>query len=1266
MAPSDRETMPPARPASPPPSPTKPPPPTGAGNATGAGETPIDLYRFLELRFNSTDDEYEQRAAEEIWTTIETATPAPIAAEQRNTTSWEVVSASQDRSLETPRAIAGVRVYYVRNPGEETHYILKHPTRQQMMKLSPDAYFLWQRFDGETSVRELIFAYLQRYGAVAPEKVLDVIDQANVRGFLRPPGVDVYKQVGHHVAAQHVRWALRLREFYNRKWTIPGFEACVGAIVKFGGFIAFNKWVLILLFLPLIMYGMSRWIQEIGVQKYNLLTTNGSFLLGIATYFLIKIGIGIVHEFSQAMYLKSLGREVPEGGVIWYYGLPYAFHNSNDIWLEPKRRRLLHSGVGLGAELVIGSLAYVALQVLAYNGVPETSLASNIAYKVGMLAFFGAFFKLNPLIELDGYFMLVDISQIPRLMRRSFYFLQWEIWGKLFRRESFTYREKIYILYGLIAILWMIVFYALLVIIGQKHVVPIWDELTANIDFLGLLLYAVVLIVLLAPAVTSAWSYLWVWREQIRENVLKFLVYSSQKLVMSSLIGAAFAVPLVLQVIPFFTLSIADTDRKDVVYLTTMRGLTALGCAIAAGLLMLPYFRKRWIDQRTRRFFGCLAWAGIFFAAAQLMYMWVLTLAKHSRDATDLIGAGFELLASICLIPGVYHLIGQVRSFPRLPRLFRSFLTWQEIASLLLGLCVFFLLGELALRHDLRAMSDGGREVLRPTFIFLAAIRALNIAVIAFVLIPLWLFVLSTVLSKSFFPWLGIAVSLSAFALSIVFHALDDASVFAGGLTRQHFAMNTSAALMMLCSVAMMLAFRYQMRFKVYGNEDSPAMGETELLRKVLSKLVWSLLKNVEDHFGRPRRDAMRLKFEQRIGVGVKIAVGELTDDHSRNLALNRLGRRSRAIFQRVTNVFIEEFGWTLYRRALVNIHDGLYWEERELAHRHIFREENWGVTLVHYESADLTTDRKREIFRRIPLFSDFGEDELLALMARFREESFSTGSLVFRQGDESDKLYVVLAGRVVVESRFSGKNPDEPPLAELRRGDYFGELSLVKEATRTATVRCVEPTTMLSLDKQTYQALADRYRAIGRKIEEAFQFLDLLEEITVFRELSPQRVREVATCMRLRRLDPGEFAVRQGEPGQKFHIIRHGTMRLVRNLGSPDEWHEGDIGRGSYFGEVALLEDMPSHATAIATSEVELLELDRDDFERLLGKYVALAPPTARTLTRRATEMRKRPTQRSETRINRFRMVDRTTRRSLESVSDSAHLVPLSSSNPD
>lgn len=95
--------------------------------------------------------------------------------------------------------------------------------------------------------------------------------------------------------------------------------------------------------------------------------------------------------------------------------------------------------------------------------------------------------------------------------------------------------------------------------------------------------------------------------------------------------------------------------------------------------------------------------------------------------------------------------------------------------------------------------------------------------------------------------------------------------------------------------------------------------------------------------------------------------------------------------------------------------------------------------------------------------------------------EHFEPGEVVFHEGDLGDRIYFVVAGRAEVVRGHAGV---ELILAELGAGEYFGEMALVENTTRNATVRCVEPLDLISLPKREFGVLAAHLPELRRSFE--------------------------------------------------------------------------------------------------------------------------------------------------------------------------------------
>jgi NADH dehydrogenase len=92
-------------------------------------------------------------------------------------------------------------------------------------------------------------------------------------------------------------------------------------------------------------------------------------------------------------------------------------------------------------------------------------------------------------------------------------------------------------------------------------------------------------------------------------------------------------------------------------------------------------------------------------------------------------------------------------------------------------------------------------------------------------------------------------------------------------------------------------------------------------------------------------------------------------------------------------------------------------------------------------------------------------------------QEHFEPGQEIFHQGDVGDRVYIILSGKADVHK-------DERKVATLGRGDYFGEMALLHQATRNATVRCTEPMDVLALPKREFSVLSANLPELRRSFE--------------------------------------------------------------------------------------------------------------------------------------------------------------------------------------
>lgn len=126
-----------------------------------------------------------------------------------------------------------------------------------------------------------------------------------------------------------------------------------------------------------------------------------------------------------------------------------------------------------------------------------------------------------------------------------------------------------------------------------------------------------------------------------------------------------------------------------------------------------------------------------------------------------------------------------------------------------------------------------------------------------------------------------------------------------------------------------------------------------------------------------------------------------------------------------------------------------------------------------------MARDEKLEHLKRVPLFAPLGKRELVRLGQLADEVEVGLDKVLTRQGDRGDEFFVVMDGRVAVEQ-------DGRKIAELTRGEFFGEIALIDGRPRTATVRALGITRLLVLGHRDFRALMEEFPGIQFKVMQA------------------------------------------------------------------------------------------------------------------------------------------------------------------------------------
>ncbi|KAI0240224.1 hypothetical protein L0F63_000223, partial [Massospora cicadina] len=233
-------------------------------------------------------------------------------------------------------------------------------------------------------------------------------------------------------------------------------------------------------------------------------------------------------------------------------------------------------------------------------------------------------------------------------------------------------------------------------------------------------------------------------------------------------------------------------------------------------------------------------------------------------------------------------------------------------------------------------------------------------------------------------------------------------------------------------------------------------------------------------------------------------------------------------------------------------------------------------------------------------LFKNLDEEQYRDVIDAMSEKRVAPGEDVIVQGGVGDYFYAVEAGTFAVYVAKDGG--PETKVHEVGPGGSFGELALMYNAPRAATVRCGGAGVLWALDRVTFRRILMERTARKRRMYEGF-----LEEVPILTNLEPYERHKIADALEPVTFNAGDVVVQQGDTGQSFYIIESGEATVTKVDENGVEHPMGLLKKGDYFGELALLTDKARKATVSAVGRLKCATLGKKAFVRLLGPVVEI-----------------------------------------------------------
>jgi len=241
------------------------------------------------------------------------------------------------------------------------------------------------------------------------------------------------------------------------------------------------------------------------------------------------------------------------------------------------------------------------------------------------------------------------------------------------------------------------------------------------------------------------------------------------------------------------------------------------------------------------------------------------------------------------------------------------------------------------------------------------------------------------------------------------------------------------------------------------------------------------------------------------------------------------------------------------------------------------------------------TKDRLDKALKGNIICSHLDDNERKEVFDAMFPEFHKAGEVIIQQGDEDgDQFYVVDEGECDI---YVEKDGIKEKVQHVTPGGSFGELALIYNTPRAATVIAITDVKLWSINRVTYRKVLMDSTTRKRNLYEEF-----LDKVPILRPLHKYERLTVADALEPANFSANEVIVKQGEPGDTFYIIVEGDAQVLQADANGVETEVGLLGASNYFGEIALLTDRPRAATVIAKTPLKCVKMDRERFNRVLG----------------------------------------------------------------
>lgn len=246
---------------------------------------------------------------------------------------------------------------------------------------------------------------------------------------------------------------------------------------------------------------------------------------------------------------------------------------------------------------------------------------------------------------------------------------------------------------------------------------------------------------------------------------------------------------------------------------------------------------------------------------------------------------------------------------------------------------------------------------------------------------------------------------------------------------------------------------------------------------------------------------------------------------------------------------------------------------------------------------ASMPAPAGESVHARMPLWNALPCEAFERFVASMEVRAVAPGATLTIEGEAAQGAFVIARGEVRVTR---GAGDEEFELAVLGSGAIVGEMALVTDAPRAATVTATRGTLVLEASREAVHIAALEVPALGEQVL-AFCHKRLVENVlrtaALLREIPADERDGLAQLFETYTYEPGEALITEGDSTARLHLLAAGLVEVSRTDANGEVLRIATLGPGSCVGEISLVMRRPATASVIAVAPTVSLVLAAEKF---------------------------------------------------------------------